>query len=157
VSSKEIGIARGASHAFAGFAVAAVALALLAAGALGSVKKGATYRGATSEHETVTFKVSSNGRNVLGFTTRLGYNGKCGEGGGPSYAIHAASIKLRRDGRFQATTTGTLGPNVATVTIIGRISGKKAGGVVEKAGLRCSAGPYPGANGYRETFLATAK
>ncbi|MGH2886353.1 MAG: hypothetical protein ACRDPA_27260, partial [Solirubrobacteraceae bacterium] len=46
-----------------------------------------TYSGTTSEHQPVTLKVVSNGDAITNFNTLLGYNGKCGQGGGPGYHV----------------------------------------------------------------------
>jgi hypothetical protein len=105
----------------------------------------------------VTFQVSSNGRKVLNFKTRLGYDGKCGQGGGPSYEVHASPIAIGRTGRFTATTRGVLGPFHATVVISGRIRGREASGTLEVPGLHCATGAHPGANPYFASFTAHAR
>jgi hypothetical protein len=150
---------RRSPRAIATVPLAALALALLAASALAGVKKGATYRGTTSEQrQAVSFKVSSNGRKILNFVTRLGYNGKCGQGGGPSYEVHVPSMSITSGGSFKGKVAVSLGPSQASVSVSGRIKGSKAGGVVEDpAALRCTSQPNLGANSYRETFLAKAK
>jgi hypothetical protein len=129
-----------------------------AAGAARAPTKGATYSGMTSPPgaSAVTFKVSANGKQVLNFATYLGYDGKCGQGGGPTYKVKARSLALH-GGRFAGTAKGTLGTiKPVTVKISGRIAGPNASGsVVEPAGFRCKS-IDKGANAYSETFTAKA-
>ncbi|HVR06027.1 MAG TPA: hypothetical protein VMS02_08290 [Solirubrobacteraceae bacterium] len=136
------------------------ALLILAAAAVAAKApiKGASYRGMTSPPgaSSVTFKVSANGKQVLNFTTHLGYNGKCGQGGGPTYEVKAHVLALH-GGRFAGTAKGTLGTiKPVTVKISGRIAaGNASGSVVEPAGFRCKS-IDKGANAYSETFTAKA-
>jgi hypothetical protein len=147
-----------------------LALALLgallvcaAAAAAKAPVKGAKYTGVTSSpgSSPVTFAVSANGKRILKFTAHLGYNGKCGQGGGPTYEVKAGSIPIRAGGKFSATTKGTLSGTAlavkpVTVKISGRISGRTAiGSVVEPGGLRCKT-THKGANSYSATFTAKA-
>jgi hypothetical protein len=122
--------------------------------------KGATYTGSTSERVPVTFKVAKNGKRIQGFTTRLGYNGQCGQGGGPSFEIKIASIAIRAGGKFAASTKGTFSgatvhvPPIA-VKVSGRIAGRSAGGAVFEPGKPCTT-LHKGKLPYSETFTATA-
>src|SRR6476620_7565763 len=121
-----------------------LAVAGATAQAASGPKRGATYTGKAGG-ETVSFTVSGNGKKVLNFTTRLGYNGKCGQGGGPTFSVRAASLTLARSGRFKGSTTGTFpGGHFAPVQIAikGTIRGKQASGTVEEpAALHCTEGP----------------
>jgi hypothetical protein len=139
----------------------AAALGLLVSGvAAGSAPaRGATYSGTTSrpEENEVSFRVASNAKRLLDFATRLGYNGKCGQGGGPNFVVRLDSMSLRRDGSFSGETTATLGQFKATIEISGRITGRSASGSVERTpATRCVGPPNEGANDYRETFTARA-
>lgn len=142
--------------------LSALLLCAAVAAAAKAPVKGGHYTGATGGlgSTPVSFGVSANGKRVVKFTTRLGYNGKCGQGGGPSYEIKLAAIPIR-GGRFSATTKGTLSGTAVvvkpvTVKVTGRISGRSASGsVVEPGALRCKA-PHKGVNPYAETFTAQA-
>lgn len=141
------------------------AVALLAFGVAGTaVAKAPTkgsYQGLTSESIAVTFKVPAGGKSILNFTTALGYDGKCGQGGGPGFEISVKSIRVSH-GKFSATTKGTLHASVGVtpieVKISGHISGKKASGTVAETGgkNKCTT-VNKGANPYSETFTASTK
>lgn len=141
------------------------AVALLAFGAADTaVAKAPTkgnYQGLTSENIAVSFKVPAGGKSILNFTTALGYNGKCGQGGGPGFEINVKSIRVSH-GKFSATTKGTLhaavGVKPINVKISGHISGKKASGTVAETGGKnqCTT-VNKGANPYSETFTASTK
>lgn len=149
-------------RALAGAAIACLPLTVAAvAGATKPVKgpiKGSAYGGTTSEHGAVTFMVSKNGKRIVNFKTNLGYNGHCGQGGGPGYEIQISSIAIGPGGKFQAKTKGTF-PNAAahvtpvTVKVSGHIAGTKAAGAVIDPGNVCSA-PHKGVLPYSETFTA---
>src|SRR5579872_3428602 len=66
--------------------------------------KAASYKGTTSEHSPVTFKIS--GRSIRNFSTTAYYNGSCGQGGGPGFTIDAKGpIKIDKYGKFSASLT----------------------------------------------------
>lgn len=142
-----------------------VAIALFTFGVAGvavakAPSKG-SYQGLTSENIAVTFRVPAGGKSILNFTTALGYNGKCGQGGGPGFEINVKSIHVSH-GKFSATTKGTLHASVVvnpiTVKISGNISGKKATGTVAETGGKNQCTTLnKGANPYSETFTASTK
>jgi hypothetical protein len=116
-----------------------------------------SYEGTTGKTggASVTFTVAANGKRILGFSTSLGYNGKCGQGGGPGFEIKVASMAISKKGAFSAKTTGTFpaaGVKSIKVSVSGHISGSKASGTVLEPGDRCSSSS---ANPYSETFTAT--
>jgi hypothetical protein len=96
-----------------GLATAGVALAATAP-ATGK------YFGTNSEHDSVTFKVVQHGTAITGFKTTLGYNGKCGQGGGPGYNVSIARIAIPASGKFSKKTT----LRVAGVSAPGEVTGK---------------------------------
>lgn len=125
----------------------------------GAPVKNAGYSGLTSEKGLVSFKVSPNGKRILNFVTTLGYNGKCGQGGGPGYEIKIGSIAIHAHGKFAATTKGRLPSALVhvkpiTVKLSGHISGKHAGGTVAQVGFFPCTTVQKGANPYSETFTA---
>jgi hypothetical protein len=133
------------------------ALLLCGVGVAVAAVKAGTYTGITSEKEKISFKVSSDRRHILGFTVYLGYNGKCGQGGGPSFKVKTGSIALTSHGSFTLKTKAA-GPVASVkpvpVRISGRISGRRASGnVVDLSAFKCS----NGANPYAESFTAQAK
>ncbi len=145
--------------------LAVLALALLAFTAIAAASKapkpvkGSTYAGTTSERIPVTFKVSRSGHQIKAFTTSLGYNGHCGQGGGPSYEVAVPTMGIGAGGKFSATTKAALKGVSAVkpvkVKVSGRISGRVASGSVVEPGNRCSA-PHAGVLPYSETFTAQA-
>jgi len=143
--------------AFAGALLLLVANATAVASPKALVKS-AAYKGTNSERGPVTFEVSKNGRRIQAFTTELGYNGKCGQGGGPGYEIKVASIAIGDGGKFAASTKGRFpgaGVKPVTVKIKGRIVGARASGSVREPGNTCAT-PHKGTLPYSETFTATA-
>ncbi len=115
-------------------AVVLVVSLLLAAAALAAKKapKAGTYEGTSSEKSPVTLKVSKGGRAVVGFKTAIGYDGKCGQGGGPGFEPQIAKASIK-NGRFSVTTTfkGSV-PSVPSKQgkVTGRFSGNTVTGTV---------------------------
>src|ERR1700733_7584301 len=88
-------------------AVVAVAVtASLALAAKPHPVKGASYSGSTTEHTPVTFMVSASGKAIKHFASALGYNGACGQGGGPGYQFNDASLTIKAKGKFTGTVRG---------------------------------------------------
>jgi hypothetical protein len=119
-----------------------------------------SYSGKTSESGEIAFTVSSNGKKILSFSTSLGYDGKCGQGGGPGYEVKVASMAITAKGSFSASVMGTFPVASAKVKPIkvkvsGHISGGSASGMVFKPGALCSKSNH--ANPYSESFTATRK
>ena len=144
---------------FVAFAVA-VAHVGLAASAL---PRSGHYVGKTSERAVaslpqatvVSFTVSPDGREILSFSASLGYNGVCGQGGGPEYTVKVPRIPLRA-GQFEASTQGFFHTLRMPIRVAGTVSGASAHGTVGTAPpSRC---PPPNASkiNYRETFTAAA-
>lgn len=116
-----------------------------------------SYSGITSESGSVTFTVSSNGKRVLSFSTAVGYDGKCGQGGGPGFEVKVKSMAISAKGAFSATVMGTFPVAAAKVKplkmkVSGHISGSSASGTVFAPGDMCTGGNH--ANPYSETFTA---
>jgi len=136
------------------------ALLALASVALARPARG-PYTGTTSESIAITFKVSHNRKHVLNLSTEIGYNGKCGQGGGPGFKVTARSLTLKRNGTFSGTGTGA--PPVSfvkaiKVQITGKIRGRTATGNIEESpATHCGPGTtHPSASPYQETFIAKA-
>lgn len=89
-----------------------------------------SYSGTTSEHEPVTLKVVSNGHAITNFKTTLGYNGKCGQGGGPGYNVVISRIEIPASGKFSKRTTLKLLQFHAPGEVTGKASGTKVTGKV---------------------------
>lgn len=129
----------------------------LAAGG-GKLAKGATYKGRTSEHTAVSFKLSRSGGAVLSFATRIGYDGACGQGGGPVYDVKVGSMRLSKAGMFVARAEGKF-PSSAIklkpiqLLVVGRVTGRSAHGSVKEMGASCQSGK---GDPYAETFRARA-
>ena len=116
--------------------------------------KPGSYAGTSSEHSPVTFKVSKSGTSIQGFKTVIGYDGKCGQGGGAGFTAAASTIAIQK-ARFSITTTFK-GP-VASVpakrgTITGRLLGAAVTGTVTIPSLK-----FHGCLAYTETYTARWK
>jgi hypothetical protein len=130
-----------------------VALCATVAGATVAVASG-SYVGRTSERVPVTFKISR--RAITNFATTDGYNGSCGQGGGPGFSIHVGrNIPINAAGHFSI--------NIALVAPVkqipnhkGTLTGTAAGShvtgsivdVTQEHAKFCQ-------HGYNETFKAT--
>ena len=77
-------------------------------------------------HGAVTFKVVSGGAAISNFKTQLGYNGTCGEGGGPGYNVVIPRIAIPANGKFSKKTT----LKILSFHAPGEVSGKASGGKV---------------------------
>ena len=111
----------------------AMALALGAAAALAAVRSG-HYSGTTSEGGAVTLTVA--GGRITHFHALLGYNGKCGQGGGPGLTAAPVRIAIPASGRFSANVTLSL-TGIATPIhdpgrVFGRASGSQVTGTIEQ-------------------------
>jgi hypothetical protein len=113
------------------------------------------YSGTTSEHQPVTFTVAANRKSVRNFTSEVGYNGKCGQGGGPGFEFDIASMTLTAANTFTATVVAADNAVKSTLQISGKISGKSATGTIlaPKPYFTCSA-PNQKVNPYSATFTA---
>jgi hypothetical protein len=106
--------------------------AFAAALAAGAVKAG-KYTGATSEGGSVTLTVAGNRKTIVHFNATLGYNGKCGQGGGPGLTAAPASISIGAGGNFSKNVTLSLGNIVHDPgRVFGKVSGSKVTGTVEQ-------------------------
>lgn len=122
-----------------------------AALAVAAVKAG-KYVGSTSEHGAVTLTVSASAKKIEHFSAVLGYNGKCGQGGGPGLTAVPATVAIGADGKFSKNVTLSFGTVIHDPgRVFGRVSGSKVTGTVEQflKGVvnRC----------YIETFTATRR
>lgn len=126
--------------------------ALLAGAAIAeAAAKAGSYAGTTSEHQAVTLKISGHALKAL--KTDIGYNGKCGQGGGPGYSIDVARVELGSKGSFSATIV-LHSPNLKAAanrraTLTGKASGSTVRGKI--VGVKFT---FNGCNGYTETFTA---
>jgi hypothetical protein len=128
-----------------------VCLLLTTAGAALAAAKVSTgnYFGTTSERVAVTFKVVAGGNAITGFKTGLGYNGKCGQGGGPGYNVNVSRIAIAADGKFSKKTT----LKILTFHAPGEVSGKASGDRVTGKVVQFLHGKPNKC--YTETFTAT--
>ena len=108
-----------------GAAVAGATLLAAAALASAAIPSG-SYRGTTSEGGSVTFTVARGGRALRFFRAQLGYNGKCGPGGGPLLNASIPALAIGPGGTFATGTRLRLG---TVVNDPGRVSGRISHGV----------------------------
>jgi hypothetical protein len=144
-----------------GFAVVLTgALVVLGAtpAAHGSSKppKSGKYVGKSSEGSApVSFTVSANGKKITSFTAALGYNGHCGQGGGPNFTFKVPAMTITAGGQFSTTTVGKDNAAHGTIQITGSIAKQSAHGTIAepKPFFACHA-PNQKVNPYSETFTA---
>ena len=89
-----------------------------------------SYTGTTSEHIPVTLKVVDGGHAITQFKTQLGYNGKCGQGGGPGYHVVISRIAVPASGKFSKKTTLKLLQFHAPGEVSGKAAGSRVTGTV---------------------------
>jgi hypothetical protein len=104
-----------------------------AALAVAAVKAG-KYSGVTSEGGPVTLTISANKKTITHFNATLGYNGKCGPGGGPGLTAAPASLTIGAGGSFGkdlslSIANGEHEPG----RVFGKVSGSKVTGTVEQS------------------------
>lgn len=130
-----------------------LALATVALAA-GKAPKAGTYEGTSSEKGPVTLIVAKGGVAVTGFKTTIGYDGKCGQGGGPGFEPVIAKAPIKK-GRFSVTVTfkGEV-PSIPSKKgkVTGRFSGGTVAGTVVIPSLN-DKGCLP----YSETYSASLK
>jgi hypothetical protein len=126
----------------------------LAAAALAAKKapKAGLYAGTSSEHSPVTLQVSKGGISVEHFKTVIGYDGKCGQGGGPGFTVAASTIPVKQES-FSITTTFK-GPVPSVPSKRGKITGKFSGTTVSGEVVIPSLKTH-GCSSYKETYAAT--
>ena len=108
----------------------AVACTVVCAGAAFAAYNPGNYTGTTSEHQPVSFQIK--GATVVSFKATLGYNGKCGPGGGPTYNVRASSIVIGGGGKFAKNVTLRFNSMTAPGQIKGVASGSRVtGGIVQ--------------------------
>ncbi|HXA54873.1 MAG TPA: hypothetical protein VNV37_08370 [Solirubrobacteraceae bacterium] len=138
-------------------AAALVISLLLAAVALAATEapKAGTYEGTNSEKGPVVLKVAKGGTGVLGFKTAIGYDGKCGQGGGPGFEPEIFGARIK-NGRFAVTAKfkGEV-PSIPAKQgkVTGRFSGTKVTGTVVIPSLKTKKGCLS----YAETYTASWK
>jgi hypothetical protein len=110
-----------------------------------------SYRGPTSESQPIGFAIS--GRKIQQLHTTIGYNGKCGQGGGPGYSISAGGVKINAKGKFSATVT-LLPPVKSIPNAKGSLTGTASGSTVHGKIVDLKTAHFK-CNGYTETFAAT--
>lgn len=134
--------------------VAVMSVLLSAAAVAAAAVQAGSYAGLTSEKSAVSFKIA--GHAIKNFRTTLGYNGSCGQGGGPAFTVSVASVKIGPKGGFSAHIT-LRGPVAAVKPTPGTLKGKVTTGAVHgtirATKLSFKNCPAP----YRETFSATRK
>jgi hypothetical protein len=140
----------------------AVLAAFLATGAvaLAAISTG-SYSGQSSEHAAVTFRVVKKGHparlKAKSFSTQVGYDGKCGQGGGPVYVVKANSIPVNSSGNFSKVVLAKFATGSSSSVkfkIKGHLSGSSATGSVAAKGQHC-APPHQKKNPFSVTFSAT--
>jgi hypothetical protein len=143
-----------------GSAVAAVAVTALAGGALAQAAsktvpvKAGSYSGTSSESAAVTFSIT--GRAIGKFKTTIGYNGKCGQGGGPGFTILANGVAIASNGTFSKKIT-LVGPVKSVPNHSGKLTGKVSGTTVTGSIIDETLNKPGQCNGYTETFSASLK
>lgn len=130
---------------------------LLAAAALAAKKapKAGTYAGTSSEKGPVTLKVAKGGGAVTGFKTDIGYDGKCGQGGGPGFEPVFSKAPIAK-GHFSVTVTFK-GPVASVPSKKGKITGRFSGNTVTGTVVIPSLKTKKICLSYSETYSASWK
>ena len=125
--------------------------------AAGKPPQSGNYSGKTnnSDKGPVTFTYSAAKNEITHFKSQLGYNGACGQGGGPNYTFTVAVIKLTKSHTFSTTVQGMDNAAKAAIRITGSISGTSAHGVIATVKPSLCAPPNQSKSGYTEAFSAT--
>lgn len=111
-----------------------------------------------SSNTAVSFTVSANGKRITSFTSSVGYNGKCGQGGGPTFAFTVPVITIAKSGHFSATAQGKDNALRGTIRISGVIAKQSAHGtIVELKPFSTCRPPNQKVNPFSETFTASRK
>jgi hypothetical protein len=122
--------------------------------AAGKAPKAGTYEGTSSEKGPVTLKVAKGSVAVVSFKTAIGYDGKCGQGGGPGFEPRITSAPITK-GHFSVTVTfkGVV-PSIPSKKgkVTGRFSGGTVTGTVVIPSLKTK-----GCLSYSETYSAKWK
>jgi hypothetical protein len=113
-----------------------VAIFLLGGALAAAAVKAGKYSGSTSEGGTVTLTISRGGRAVTHFHAEIGYNGKCGQGGGPGLTAAPSSIPIGRRGIFNEPVRLILRAGSLDINdpgrVLGKVSGSKVTGTIEQ-------------------------
>jgi hypothetical protein len=107
----------------------AAALVFGVALAQAAVKAG-KYAGTSSEGGAVTLTINANGKTITHFDAILGYNGKCGEGGGPGLTAAPSALSIGNGGSFSRDVTLSLTGIPTPIHDPGRVFGKASGSTV---------------------------
>ncbi len=103
--------------------------------AIAGVRAG-KYTGTTSEQGTVALTVAAGARKITHFKAVLGYNGKCGQGGGPGLTASPATIVIDAGGRFSKNVTlsltGIASPIHDPGRVFGKVSASEVTGTIEQ-------------------------
>ena len=136
-----------------GFSLLLSLVLAAAAPAAGKAPKAGTYEGASSEKGPVTLKVAKGA--VVSLKTAIGYDGKCGQGGGPGFEPQVSKASIKK-GSFSVTVTfkGEV-PSIPSKQgkVTGKFSGSTVKGTVAIPSLKTSSGCLS----YTETYSASWK
>jgi hypothetical protein len=132
-----------------------LALSLTAAAwAAAHLVAGGHYRGTTSQKQSTTIIVSSNGKTIAKLQTAVAYDHECASVSGPTYSISATSVPIV-NGSFSADTQASASHHSSLKMIVtGTFVGKKVAGTVAELDGHC-AKPREVDNPYLATFSAT--
>jgi hypothetical protein len=138
-----------AALALTGTTACSLAVGAVALAATKPPHKPGHYGGASSEGQSVTFQVSKSGTSIQSFKTSIGYNGKCGQGGGPGFLPEASRISIKHGSFSIAVKFRGVTPSIPPMNgkITGKFSGSTVNGTVARTG-------GSGCNGYSMTYRA---
>lgn len=136
-------------------AVAGAGTLLLGGAIAQAAVRSGSYSGLTSEKIPITVTIS--GHKLKNLKTEIGYNGRCGQGGGPGYNINAKQVTIKSNGTFSARIT-LVGPVKSVPNEPATLKGKASGNTV--TGKIVDQSPFlktAKCNGYTETFTVKRK
>lgn len=136
-------------------AIAALGTTLIVGSIASAAVKSGSYTGTNSEGGTVTLKIT--GHKLEQLKTDIGYDDKCGAGGGPGYAVDANRVTITNKGKFSARVK-LVSFDTGVATVPGSLTGKATGDKVTGKIVDMSADLlHAKCNGYIETFSAVPK
>ena len=138
-------------------ALAATLLALTlsaAAWATARVIDGGRYTGSTSQKQSTTIVVSSNGKQISKLQTAVAYDHECATTSGPTYTVTAQNVPIP-NASFSINVTAKASHHSLSVTVTGVFDGRNVAGTVFERGGRCPK-PRQVDNPYLATYTAKA-
>ena len=120
--------------------------------------KSGRYLAKTSEGSPISFVVSAGRKTITALASSLGYDGRCGQGGGPTFSFTFPAITITAHGHFTAATTGTDNATRGTIRVTGVISKTSSRRMIlEPTPFFACSGANAKLSAYSATFAASTR